>query len=118
MPVPFLFLQPLVENAVKHGLGSRRGPGECGSSAEDAGAEAAHQRGGRRARAWTPSGPGRCSATTRRGRGEGGIGLANVDARLRQIYGEDYGLVVESGLDAGTRVNLRVPKVHPSNSYL
>jgi two-component system LytT family sensor kinase len=50
---------------------------------------------------------------SRRGRGEGGIGLANVDARLRQIYGEEYGLVVESELDAGTRVNLRLPKVHP-----
>jgi hypothetical protein len=49
---------------------------------------------------------------SRRGRDEGGIGLANVDARLRQIYGEDYGLVVESELDAGTKVNLRVPKFH------
>jgi two-component system LytT family sensor kinase len=39
-----------------------------------------------------------------------GIGLANVDVRMRQIYGEDYGLVVETALGAGTKVRLRVPK--------
>lgn len=39
-----------------------------------------------------------------------GIGLANVDLRLRQIYGDGYGLVVETALGAGTKVRLRVPK--------
>lgn len=113
MPVPFLFLQPLVENAVKHGVGAAAGPGEVRVTVEDAGSEARISveddgRGMSPERARSLLG-----GDSRHGRGEGGIGLANVDARLRQIYGEDYGLVVESELDAGTRVNLRLPKIHP-----
>ncbi len=34
------------------------------------------------------------------------IGLGNVDARLRQVYGDAYGLVVETQVDAGTKVTL------------
>jgi two-component system LytT family sensor kinase len=41
------------------------------------------------------------------------IGLGNVDARLRQIYGDDFGLVVETAEGAGTRVSFRVPKYSP-----
>ena len=40
------------------------------------------------------------------------VGLGNVDARLRQVYGDDYGLVVETAPGAGTRVSL-VPKFAP-----
>ena len=39
-----------------------------------------------------------------------GIGIGNVDERLRRCFGADYGLVVETGLDAGTRVTVRLPK--------
>ncbi len=39
-----------------------------------------------------------------------GVGLANVDARLRQVYGDDHGLVVETAVGAGTKVSFRVPK--------
>jgi two-component system, LytTR family, sensor kinase len=53
------------------------------------------------------------------GRGEGdNVGLRNVDARLRQVYGDDFGLVVETATGAGTKVSFRVPKyapgVHPT----
>ena len=41
------------------------------------------------------------------------VGLANVDARLRQVYGDEYGLVVETALGAGTKVSFRVPKFAP-----
>jgi two-component system LytT family sensor kinase len=41
------------------------------------------------------------------------VGLANVDARLRTTYGDEYGLVVETAEGAGTRVTLRVPKFAP-----
>jgi two-component system LytT family sensor kinase len=44
---------------------------------------------------------------------DAGIGLANVDERLRQVYGDEYGLVVETAPGAGTRINLRVPKFRP-----
>jgi two-component system LytT family sensor kinase len=38
------------------------------------------------------------------------VGLGNVDARLRQLFGDEYGLVVETAPGAGTKVSLRVPK--------
>ena len=41
------------------------------------------------------------------------VGLGNVDARLRQVYGDDFGLVVETAPGAGTRVTFRVPKYAP-----
>ena len=41
------------------------------------------------------------------------IGLGNVDARLRQVYGDEFGLVVETAVGAGTKVSFRVPKFAP-----
>jgi two-component system LytT family sensor kinase len=41
------------------------------------------------------------------------VGLGNVDARLRNAYGDDYGLVVETAPGAGTKVVVRVPKFAP-----
>ncbi|QKW35185.1 histidine kinase [Actinomadura sp. NAK00032] len=127
--VPFLALQPLVENAVRHGMAGRRGPFHITIVARDSGAEAAISveddgagmdperlqeilsaplgRPG-------PTGWGSVPARPRKdGRADPGIGLANVDERLRQVYGEDYGLTVETALGAGTKVRLRVPKCRP-----
>ena len=36
--------------------------------------------------------------------------LANVDQRLRTVFGADFGLVVETAPGAGTKVSLRIPK--------
>lgn len=127
--VPFLALQPLVENAVRHGMAGRRGQFHIAIVARDSGAEAAISveddgagmdperlqeilsaplgRPG-------PTGWGSVPARPRKdGRGDPGIGLANVDERLRQVYGDDYGLTVETALGAGTKVRLRVPKCRP-----
>jgi two-component system LytT family sensor kinase len=41
------------------------------------------------------------------------VGLGNVDERLRSAYGDEYGLVVETAPDAGTKVTVRVPKYAP-----
>ena len=41
------------------------------------------------------------------------LGLGNVDARLRQVYGDEFGLVVETAEGAGTKVSFRVPKFAP-----
>ena len=38
------------------------------------------------------------------------MGLTNVDHRLRAAFGNDYGLVVETAVGAGTKVGMRVPK--------
>jgi two-component system LytT family sensor kinase len=43
------------------------------------------------------------------------IGLRNVDSRMRQVYGDAYGLVVETNLGAGTLVRLLVPQSQPMN---
>jgi two-component system LytT family sensor kinase len=142
--VPFLSLQPLVENAIRHGMDGVRGksPFHVRIVARDAGAEAAisveddgagmdparllevlatgadavrpraavHEPDdGLAGLGWAPS------AATRRDRERGGgtgagIGLANVDERMRQLYGDAFGLTVETGIGAGTKVNLRVPK--------
>jgi two-component system LytT family sensor kinase len=41
------------------------------------------------------------------------VGLSNVDERMRTVYGNDYGIVVETAPDLGTRVMLRVPDSPP-----
>ncbi|MBN6052048.1 histidine kinase [Nonomuraea sp. RK-328] len=111
--VPFLCLQPLVENAVRHGLESRNGVGRITIVAEDGGAECRIS--------VEDDGLGMEPDRLRRIlAGEiapsGGVGLANVDERLRQVYGDEYGLVVETGEGAGTKVNVRLPKYHPGVS--
>ena len=38
------------------------------------------------------------------------VGLRNVDLRLRQLYGNSNGLIIETAPGAGTLITLRVPK--------
>ncbi|QNE20357.1 GAF domain-containing protein [Kribbella qitaiheensis] len=104
--IPFLVVQPLVENAVRHGLEGSTGIGRITIRALDRGSEAeiSVEDDGvgsdpeviRAALAGEPKGDS--------------IGLGNVDARLRQVYGDPHGLVVETALNAGTKVSFRVPK--------
>ncbi len=42
-----------------------------------------------------------------------GIGLANIDERLKLSYGESYGLVIKSELDEGTTVIITIPHLEP-----
>jgi two-component system LytT family sensor kinase len=105
--VPFLCLQPLVENAVRHGLEGKEGTGHVTITAEDAGNDALI--------CIEDDGVGMDPERLRlvlsgTGEGSGGIGIGNVDERLRRSFGPDYGLVVETGVDAGTRVTVRLPK--------
>jgi len=41
------------------------------------------------------------------------VGLRNVDTRLRRLYGAGGGLVIETNIDAGTMVRMRIPKSQP-----
>ncbi|MFD3639742.1 MULTISPECIES: sensor histidine kinase [Streptomyces] len=105
--LPFLCLQPLVENAVKHGLEGAVTRSRITISALDAGSEAEV--------VIEDDGTGMDPERLRQIlRGEGGastgIGLLNVDERLRQVYGDDYGLVIETGIGAGMKITLRLPK--------
>jgi two-component system, LytTR family, sensor kinase len=107
--IPYLVLQPLVENAIRHGIEPRPGNGlvqvrgeaaaaECLISVEDDGLGMDPEQ----------------AAAVLAGRGNpDAVGLANVDRRLRTVYGPYYGLVVETAPDAGTRVLVRVPRFQP-----
>ncbi|GGT07507.1 signal transduction histidine kinase [Streptomyces kurssanovii] len=105
--LPFLCLQPLVENAVKHGLEDSRNECRIMIAAQDAGAEAMVT--------IEDDGVG-MDPEVLRGilAGErstaSGIGLSNVDERLRQVYGDDYGLVIETAVGAGMKITVRIPK--------
>ncbi len=107
--VPFLCLQPLVENAVQHGLEAKGGTGRVDIVAEDRDREALIS--------VEDDGLGEEPERMRRvlaGQSESdSIGLGNVDARLRSVFGDEYGLEVETAPGAGTKVTLRVPKFAP-----
>lgn len=107
--VPFLALQPLVENAVRHGLAGRpRGSVEI--VARDEGSDCVIT--------IEDDGVGMDPDALRSGSGDvlsdgeqsAHVGLTNVDHRLRAAFGNDYGLVVETAPGAGTKVIMRVPK--------
>lgn len=103
--IPFLCIQPLVENAVRHGFENRDAPGTITITATDRGADCVIS--------VEDDGAGNDPAVIRRSlSGEPGdhVGLANVDERLRTTFGDDRGLVVETGPMAGTKVSMRVPK--------
>ena len=106
--VPFLCVQPLVENAVQHGL-EGQGAGRISILAHDRGQDCVIE--------IEDNGAGEDPEKIRRALAGDtaldSIGLGNVDARLRNAFGDDYGLVVETAPGAGTRVVLRAPKFAP-----
>lgn len=109
--IPFLSLQPLVENAVRHGLEAKEGPGHISITAEDSGAFAEVT--------IEDDGVGMDPAQLQSmlaGHSDGDhVGLRNVDARLRQVYGDEHGLVIETAPGEGTLITMRVPKSQPGH---
>jgi two-component system LytT family sensor kinase len=109
--LPSLVLQPIVENAIRHGL-EPAGAGRLLIKISDNDSEA-----------WvTIEDDGAGSDPTRLQRilagtsGSPSVGLRNVDERLRATFGEGCGLLVETAAGAGTKVTLRIPKFHPAVS--
>ncbi|KSU66462.1 sensor histidine kinase [Arthrobacter sp. NIO-1057] len=104
--IPFLALQPLVENAVRHGLEARPDGGVISITATEDGLHAVIS--------VEDDGMGMdpeqlasvLAGTTTTMH----VGLRNVDLRLRQLYGNSNGLVIETAPGAGTLITLRVPK--------
>ncbi len=107
--VPFLCLQPLVENAVRHGIEGRAGAGEISILAQDVDQECVvtiEDNG-------VGEDPDRVARVLAGDPASDSVGLANVDERLRAAYGDEYGLVVETAQGAGTKVVVRLPKFRP-----
>lgn len=120
-PIPTLVLQPIVENAVIHGVGKKTEGGIVHIVITRVGEDLLLQ--------VEDDGPGFDVARWRRGPQPGeepepartdtgtmipgvpapSIGLRNVDERLRLLYGEPYRLTIESEPGQGTRVMIRVP---------
>ena len=92
-----MLLQPLVENALSHGIGGRPGPGTLSLRAWREGE-----------RLWlsveddgvgiSPDGPIR-----------EGIGLSNTRARLAALYPDEHEFRIEPRPEGGTRVLIRMP---------
>jgi signal transduction histidine kinase len=97
--VPYLLLQPIVENAVRHGVAARE---DGGSVAIEA------RRHGRVLRiVVADDGPGWAGSSNGAPAGER-IGLANTRARLRRLYGESHRLDIAAD-GAGVRVTMELP---------
>lgn len=100
VPIPILSIQPLVENAVKHGIAPQAGGGliQIHASIDPSGSLRISVR---------DSGPG-FSKSNRTHLGTPGVGLENVERRLELCYGGDARLNIES-TPSGTEVCVRIP---------
>jgi LytS/YehU family sensor histidine kinase len=100
VPVPNLVLQPLVENAIRHGISRRAGAGHLVITAARAG--------DRLVLSVLDDGPGLPSEGMVRGRA--GVGLANTQARLQQLYGAEASFELRSRAEgAGIEARIEIP---------
>jgi len=104
--VPFLTIQPIVENAIRHGLEHREGRGQLVISVADQGAEAQI--------VVEDDGVGTDPEALEEALGGRGstphVGVLAVDERLRRAFGPEFGLVISTASGAGTCVTMQVPK--------
>ena len=113
--LPKLSLQPLVENAYKHGLKNKPGMGLVQITAEAVGEDleiTVLDNGcgmSKNALARLTKQLHGLSKPPEEGH-TGGIGLKNVHDRLKTLYGEGYGLSISSWPGVGTAVCLKLPK--------
>ena len=97
--VPPLMLQTMVENAVRHGIEPRRAPGTVTISAS--------RRGALLQLSVADDGIGLPPADERSERR--GIGLANTEARLRELHGDAARVILRAPPEGGTRVEIELP---------
>jgi hypothetical protein len=102
LPLPPMLLQPVVENAIKHGLEPKIAGGEVNVMAR--------REGDRLVLAVTDNGLG---VRTTRAAGSTGLGLANLRARLATMHGAHASLAIEDR-QPGTRVTIDLPLEEPA----
>jgi two-component system, LytTR family, sensor kinase len=103
MVVPSMILQPLVENSIKHGLGRKVGEGRITLRAK--------RTNGLVTLEVQDNGVG-LPQTRMEVDSESGIGLRNVNERLRVIYGAPYQLKLVSQPGQGTQARIEIPEMH------
>jgi two-component system LytT family sensor kinase len=107
--VPSMLLQPIIENSIRHGLSSKVDGGMI------------------RVRAWLADGklqlvveddgigiPENRLATLF----EQGIGVSNVNERLKVLFGQDYRMWIDSKPGEGTRTGIEIPEVQVTSEVL
>ena len=101
--VPSLLLQPLVENAIRHGIEPHRRAGQVWI--------AAVRDGDRLSLTVHDDGPSTTSAPTAmpRGQATSGMGLANLSARLEHLYGPAHDFNATRDHTGAFRVSIRIP---------
>lgn len=97
--VPYLILQPLVENAIRHGIEPREEPGTVSIEAR--------RHNGRLELSVRDNGAG----LPRNGKPAPpeGIGLSNTRSRLSHLYGEDFVFELSSGASGGLEARIEIP---------
>ncbi len=95
--VPNLFLQPIVENAIHHGITRQTGAGVI--------AIKARRDNGRLRIEVSDNGPGLQSNSV----SKNGLGLANTRARLQQLYGDEHRFEMINATEGGLVVTLEIP---------
>jgi two-component system, LytTR family, sensor kinase len=99
--VPNLILQPIVENAIRHGIVSRIAPGQIEISAK--------LTGGALQLRVKDNGPGLGSVEGGRAIVREGLGLANTRARLAQMYGSGHQFEMADAPEGGLQLTLTIP---------
>ncbi|EER0238186.1 two-component regulatory system sensor histidine kinase BtsS [Escherichia coli] len=94
--LPAFTLQPIVENAIKHGTSQLLGTGEVSINA---------RREGQYFMLDIEDNAGLYQPATN----ASGLGMSLVDKRLRERFGDDYGISVACEPDCYTRITLRLP---------
>jgi two-component system LytT family sensor kinase len=100
--VPSMILQPLVENSIKHGLAQKLGEGRLIIRSE--------RRNGHAIIEVVDDGLGVTQERLSSAMSDG-IGLRNVDERLRVIYGANYALKLRSVPGQGTVARMEIPEL-------
>ncbi len=103
--VPSMILQPLVENAIRHGIGPKVEGGTITLRA--------HRRNGRLMIEVSDDGVG-IAPEKRSGMYESGIGIRNVSERLKVLYGHEFRLQIDSQPGKGTTIHFEIPEVLPA----
>jgi two-component system, LytTR family, sensor kinase len=100
--VPSMLLQPMIENCIKHGLAPRLEGGRIHVRAE--------LQGGRLAIEIEDNGIGIPPDRLNEVYG-GGIGISNVNERLRLLYGDQYKMEIRSQEGQGTVIHIEIPEL-------